>query len=95
MQRLATEGANYIGCGPFRYTKTKRNLAPILGLEGYRDILEQMKKANICLPLIAIGGIVSTDIAELITIGVSGIAVSGAILEAINPINEMTKLIEI
>ena len=54
-----------------------------------------MKKANICLPLIAIGGIVSTDIAALITIGVSGIAVSGAILEAINPNTEMTKLIEI
>lgn len=95
VQRLAAEGANYIGCGPFRYTKTKRNLAPILGLEGYRNILEQMRKTNICLPLIAIGGIVSTDIAALITIGVSGIAVSGAILEAINPINEMTKLIEI
>ena len=46
VQRLATEGANYIGCGPFRYTKTKCNLAPILGLEGYRDILKQMKKAN-------------------------------------------------
>ena len=95
VQHLAKQGVDYIGCGPFRYTSTKRNLAPVLGLEGYRNILEQMKKTNICLPLIAIGGIVSTDIAALITIGVSGIAVSGAILEAINPINEMTKLIEI
>ena len=55
-----------------------------------------MKKANICpTNLLLLGGIVSTDIVALITIGVSGIAVSGAILEAVNPINEMTKLIEI
>ena len=95
VQRLATEGANYIGCGPFRYTKTKCHLAPILGLEGYRDILKQMKKANICLPLVAIGGIVSTDIVALQAIGVSGIAVSGAVLGAEEPIKEMKKLIEI
>lgn len=95
VQHLAKQGVDYIGCGPFRYTSTKRNLAPVLGLEGYQNILKQMKKANICQPLIAIGGIVSTDIAALITIGVSGIAISGAILEAVNPINEMKKLIEI
>ena len=95
VQHLAAQGADYIGCGPFRYTPTKRNLAPILGLEGYRNILKQMQQAGISLPLIAIGGIVSTDIAALRDIGVSGIAVSGAVLEAANPIKEMKKLIEI
>ena len=95
VQHLAAQGADYIGCGPFRYTPTKRNLAPILGLEGYRNILKQMHQAGISLPLIAIGGIVSTDIAALQDIGVSGIAVSGAVLEAADPIKEMKKLIEI
>lgn len=95
VQHLAAQGADYIGCGPFRYTPTKRNLAPILGLEGYRNILKQMQQAGISLPLIAIGGIVSTDIAALQDIGVSGIAVSGAVLEAADPIKEMKKLIEI
>ena len=95
VQHLAAQGADYIGCGPFRYTPTKRNLAPILGLEGYRNILKQMQQADISLPLIAIGGIVSTDIAALRDIGVSGIAVSGAVLEAADPIKEMKKLIEI
>ena len=95
VQHLAAQGADYIGCGPFRYTPTKRNLAPILGLEGYRNILKQMQQAGISLPLIAIGGIVSTDIAALRDIGVSGIAVSGAVLEAADPIKEMKKLIEI
>ena len=95
VQHLAAQGADYIGCGPFRYTPTKRNLAPILGLEGYRNILKQMQQVGISLPLIAIGGIVSTDIATLRDIGVSGIAVSGAVLEAADPIKEMKKLIEI
>lgn len=95
VQHLAAQGADYIGCGPFRYTPTKRNLAPILGLEGYRNILKQMQQAGISLPLIAIGGIVSADIAALRDIGVSGIAVSGAVLEAADPIKEMKKLIEI
>ena len=35
--------ANYIGCGPFRFTTTKDNLSPVLGLEGYRHIVEQMR----------------------------------------------------
>ncbi len=95
VQHLAAQGADYIGCGPFRYTPTKRNLAPILGLEGFQNILKQMQQAGINLPLIAIGGIVSTDIAALRDIGVNGIAVSGAVLEAADPIKEMKKLIEI
>ena len=95
VQHLAAQGADYIGCGPFRYTPTKRNLAPILGLEGFQNILKQMQQAGISLPLIAIGGIVSTDIAALRDIGVSGIAVSGAVLGAADPIKEMKKLIEI
>jgi thiamine-phosphate diphosphorylase len=95
VQHLAAQGADYIGCGPFRYTPTKRNLAPILGLEGFQNILKQMQQAGINLPLIAIGGIVSTDIATLRGIGVSGIAVSRAVLEAADPIKEMKKLIEI
>ena len=95
VQHLAAQGADYIGCGPFRYTPTKRNLAPILGLEGFQNILKQMQQVGISLPLIAIGGIVSTDIAALRGIGVSGTAVSGAVLEAADPIKEMKKLIEI
>lgn len=40
----ATRGADYIGCGPFRFTTTKEKLAPTLGLEGYRRILDGMKR---------------------------------------------------
>lgn len=34
-------GADYIGCGPFRFTTTKEKLSPILGLEGYKDIIQK------------------------------------------------------
>ena len=56
------DGVNYIGCGPFRYTTTKQKLSPILGLEGYKEIIRQMRADNINLPIIAIGGITFADI---------------------------------
>ena len=88
-------GADYIGCGPFRFTTTKKNLAPILGLEGYRDIVARMKDAGITLPLVAIGGITAEDIPAILETGVDGIAVSGTVLRAEDPAAEMAKLIEL
>ena len=85
-------GADYIGCGPFRFTTTKKNLSPVLGLEGYRRIVWQMKEAGIHLPIVAIGGITEADIPELMQTGVNGIALSGSILRAKNPIEEMKKI---
>ena len=88
-------GADYIGCGPFRFTTTKKNLSPILGLEGYRDIVARMKDAGITLPLVAIGGITAEDIPAILKTGVDGIAVSGTVLRAEDPAAEMAKLIEL
>lgn len=87
--------ANYIGCGPFRFTTTKKNLSPVLGLEGYRHIVEQMEEANIHLPIVAIGGITAEDIPAIMQTEVTGIALSGTILHAENPIDEMKKIINI
>ena len=86
-------GADYIGCGPFRYTTTKSNLSPILGLEGYRSIVCQMKEAGIHLPIVAIGGITKEDIPSLMETGITGIALSGSILRAENPIEEMKEIV--
>ena len=87
--------ADYIGCGPFRYTTTKSNLSPILGLEGYRSIVCQMKEAGIHLPIVAIGGITKEDIPSLMETGITGIALSGSILRAENHIEEMKKIIKL
>lgn len=93
--KLYQDGADYIGCGPFRYTTTKQNLAPILGIEGYTKIITHMKNKGIELPLVAIGGITYEDIPTLLSTGIDGIALSGSMLKAENPVVEMKQLIQI
>ena len=88
-------GADYIGCGPFRFTTTKKNLSPILGLEGYRRIVSQMKEAGINLPIVAIGGITHEDIPAILQTGVTGVALSGTILRADNPAEETRRILAI
>lgn len=88
-------GADYIGCGPFRFTTTKKNLSPILGLEGYRHIVSQMKEAGINLPIVAIGGITREDIPAILQTGVTGVALSGTILRADNPTEETRRILAI
>lgn len=86
---------DYFGCGPFRYTTTKQNLAPTLGLEGYRAIVDQMRKHNIRIPIVAIGGIGKEDIPAIMACGVNGIALSGSILNAQDPITEMQNVLSL
>lgn len=95
VERLYRQGANYIGCGPFRFTTTKKNLSPVLGLEGYQHIVDQMKLHGINLPIVAIGGILESDIKSILATGVSGIAVSGGILNAENPAEEMQRFLKL
>ncbi len=95
VERLWRHGADYVGCGPFRFTTTKANLAPVLGLSGYKDIIDRMDEAGIELPVVAIGGILRDDVAAIMETGVSGIAISGAVLDADNPAEEMRMFIEL
>ena len=87
--------ADYIGCGPFRFTTTKQKLAPVLGLDGYRQIIQQMREANINIPVVAIGGITKDDIPAILQTGITGIALSGTVLRADDPIAEMKHIINI
>ena len=93
IERLHREGADYIGCGPFRFTTTKQNLAPVLGLDGYFTLVNRMRAAGILLPVVAIGGIRFEDIPDLMRTGVRGIAVSGAVLGAPDPVAEMRRMV--
>lgn len=88
------QGANYIGCGPFRFTTTKQRLSPILGLEGYQHIIAKMKDNGILIPVVAIGGITKEDIPSIMKTGVTGIALSGSILNAENPVEETRQIID-
>ena len=79
-----TENCDYIGLGPFQFTATKQNLSPILGLKGYRLIIQQMKIKNIQIPIYAIGGITLENVEDLMETGIQGIAVSGLITQSKN-----------
>lgn len=85
---------DYFGCGPYRFTSTKKNLAPVLGREGYRDIILKMYNHNIDIPLVAIGGICKEDVPQILACGVDGIALSGSILNAAIPVQEMQNIVD-
>lgn len=83
LQRIA-EKCDYVGLGPFRFTTTKENLSPFLGLEGYHKITEALKANNKYIPIYAIGGLVVDDLESIAISDIYGIAVSGIITNATN-----------
>ena len=77
---LLEKGVDYVGMGPFRFTTTKKNLSPVLGKEGYYQTMSQLMEMGKTIPIIAIGGILPSDIEYLLPSGIHGIAAAGAIL---------------
>ncbi|MBU0487945.1 MAG: thiamine phosphate synthase [Bacteroidetes bacterium] len=76
---LPLSDIDYIGLGPFRFTDTKKNLSPVLGLAAMADIVAQCHKRNIRLPIVAIGGISASDCTDLLENNLHGVAVSSVI----------------
>ena len=87
---LLTKEVDYIGLGPFRFTMTKENLPPILGLDGYTEIIKSLETET---PIIAVGGITTEDVTDILKTGISGIAVSGEITRDFNTIQTFNKLL--
>lgn len=81
---LLAQGVNYIGLGPFRFTKTKKNLSPVLGIEGYAEIINSLNSQELFIPIIAIGGIKEKDVEPLLNTGVHGVAISSLISDSDN-----------
>ncbi len=77
---------DYFGVGPYHDTTTKKRLAPVLAVDGIRDIVTQMRQAEINIPVVAVGGIRLEDVRPLMQAGVNGLAVSGAIACAEDPV---------
>lgn len=74
---------DYVGIGPWRFTSTKKNLAPVLGEAGVRLLVAMVDG----LPAWVIGGIEPPDLPAIRAMGAAGVAVSsglyrGAQLEA-------------
>ncbi len=89
-QSLIAKKVDYIGLGPFRFTKTKDNLSPILGVNGYLTILEELKTDT---PIIAIGGIEIENILDIMMTRVHGIAMSDAITRNFNSIPKINSFL--
>ncbi len=93
LQRFS-ERCDYVGLGPYRFTETKKNLSPILGIEGYQSIAARLKEMGVTIPIYAIGGIQLEDVKELMAAGIHGVALSGGITHATDRkefINQMNK----
>lgn len=86
---------DYYGLGPFSSTSTKKNLAPILGIEGIRKLCYEMAENKIDIAHVAVGGIRHDDVLPLIEAGVNGIAVSGAIAFADDIVKETERFMEL
>jgi len=85
---------DYIGLGPCRYTTTKNNLEPVIGIDGYSEIIRKVRAEDIGLPIVAIGGITIDDIDSLMHTGINGIAISGAIINADDPVLYTSSIME-
>lgn len=94
--RLSQEPLDYLGVGPFRFTSTKEKLNPIVGLDGYKRIIHELKnKSGSVPPLVGIGGIEEKDVVDIISAGLYGVAVSGAISHAAKPTLAAKKFLQL
>lgn len=89
---LIRQEVDYIGLGPFKFTETKKKLSPIIGLQGYQNIITDLKNQGYKIPVYAIGGITVSDFQSLINIGVQGIAVSSLLSNT--TINTVADIVE-
>ncbi|MFT3782410.1 MAG: thiamine phosphate synthase [Nibricoccus sp.] len=66
---------DYVGIGPWRFTTTKKNLAPVLGESGVRLLVAMLDG----LPAWVIGGVEPADIPSVRATGAAGVAVSSGL----------------
>jgi len=77
-QKAQDEGADYIGIGPVFTTSTKPQDKPI----SLKLIGDCQKKINV--PFFALGGINRKNINQILSLGISNVAICGAILKTRN-----------
>ena len=79
---LVADGVcDYAGVGPFRYTGTKQNLAPVLDSEELRSIILTLGT----IPSFVIGGVEPNDADNVLSFGAYGMAACNALFEDGNP----------
>ena len=79
---------DYALAGPAFETVSKPGYGPEIGRKGFADIVRAAR-----VPVLAIGGINSARVAELIAVGAAGVAVMGGVMRAADPAREVGGLI--
>jgi len=74
-----SDGADYLGIGAIFPTSSKEN-ADICGLAVLRQVTQEVK-----IPVVAIGGINKSNIAEVMAAGADAVALISAVLQAADP----------
>lgn len=93
VKNAIAKSADYIGLGPYQFTTTKSNLSPVLGLPGYEKIEHELSADGVIIPIVAIGGITSDDIEDIMATGVNGVAISSEIIKAKDSIEKTRTII--
>jgi thiamine-phosphate pyrophosphorylase len=89
-ETLINKEVDYISLGPYRFTTTKDSLNPVLGLYGYKAIMEALKTET---PIIGFGGITTEDVIDILETDIAGIAVSLAITQNFDSIKIFNQLL--
>jgi thiamine-phosphate pyrophosphorylase len=73
-EKCFSEGADYVGFGPVYPTASKTDAGPVSGIRILKKVVQETP-----LPIIAIGGITSERVSEVMKTGAYGIAVISAV----------------
>lgn len=82
LDRVGATRVDYAGVGPFRHTTSKAKLAPVHSAASLRALIAQAAP----LPAYVIGGVTLADLPAVRDLGAHGVAVSGAIALAADPV---------
>jgi thiamine-phosphate pyrophosphorylase len=77
---LANRAIDYVAFGPIFPTTSKRDPSPVQGLSALAEV-----RARCPLPLVAIGGITASTLADVLAAGADAVAMIGAIVSAADP----------
>lgn len=77
-ERVRNADVDFIALAPFRGNNA-------IGIDGIKEIVAKMHDTDLQIPTVALGGVKTEDITELLAAGVNGIAMSSAIATAPDP----------
>jgi thiamine-phosphate pyrophosphorylase len=79
---------DYVLAGPAFETASKPGYGPEIGRKGLAEIAQAAR-----VPVLAIGGVNTARLGELIAAGAAGVAVMGGVMRAADPVQEVAALI--